>query len=188
MSKREYDVISAEVHRKALENLTHEMAIALVRTSGSPVVTDAFDFVTCLLDTTPEHLGFAAYVLLHFGTSLIGTKVVAEMVRETGDLRPGDGWIVNDPHSGGAAHQGDVAVIMPMFHQAEHMGWGFVNIHVLDIGGAGSQGIAPMVYDVFGEGVLMNGVRAIRNGAIEPEWEKFLSANVRAPGPVLNDL
>jgi len=188
MSAREHDVIAAEVHRKALENLTNEMAISLVRTSGSPVVVDAKDFSTCLMDTTPEHLGFAAYVLLHLGTSLIGTRRIADRLRQSGDLRPGDGWIVNDPHEGGAAHQGDVAVIMPMFHRGEHLGWGFVNMHILDVGGSGISGIAPDAHDVYAEGLRFPGVRMIRDGAIEPAWEEFLEANVRVPGPVLNDV
>lgn len=188
MSAPGYDVIAAEVHRKALENLTNEMAISLVRTSGSPVVVDAKDFSTCLMDTAPEHLGFAAYVLLHLGTSVIGTRVIADAARESGDLRPGDGWIVNDPHDGGAAHQGDVGVIMPMFHRGEHMGWGFVNMHILDVGGAGMSGIAPSAHDVYAEGLRFAGIRIIRDGAIDPEWERFLTANVRLPGPVLNDI
>jgi N-methylhydantoinase B len=188
VSTATYDVIAAEVHRKALENLTNEMAIALLRTSGSPVVVDAKDFSTCFMDTTPEHLGFAAYVLFHLGTSLVGTTMISEMVSGSGDLRPGDGWIVNDPHEGGAAHQGDVAVIMPMFHDNEHLGWGFVNMHILDVGGAGLSGIAPGAHDVYAEGLRFPAIRAIRDGAIEPEWEHFITANVRAPGPVLNDL
>jgi len=188
MSTVTYDVIAAEVHRKAIENVTNEMAISLVRTSGSPVVVDAKDFSTCLMDTTPEHLGFAAYVLLHLGTSLLGTRVISELVKQTDGPRPGDGWIVNDPHNGGAAHQGDVAVIMPMFHQQDHVGWGFVNMHILDIGGAGMGGIAPSAHDVYAEGLRFPAIRAIRDGAIEPEWGSFISSNVRAPGPVLNDV
>ena len=46
----------------------------------------------------------------------------------------GDGWIVNDPHSAGAMHQGDVSVIMPTFYGDEHIGWSFANMHVLDVG------------------------------------------------------
>src|SRR3954447_15106830 len=115
MATNDYDVIAAEVHRKALQNLTNEMAITLVRTSGSPIVTDAKDFSTCLMDLTPDHLGFASYVLFHVGSSLIGTQVIASLV-EKDDIRPGDGWIVNDPHTGGAMHQGDVSVIMPTFY------------------------------------------------------------------------
>lgn len=188
MSAPGYDIIAAEVHRKAIENVTNEMAISLVRTSGSPVVVDGKDFSTCLLDTTPEHLGFAAYVLLHLGTSLLGTRVISDLAHQLGDLRPGDGWIVNDPHSGGAAHQGDVAVIMPMFHADDHLGWGFVNMHILDVGGSGLGGIAPTARDVYSEGLRFPAVRAIRDGRLEREWELFIAANVRAPGPVLNDI
>jgi N-methylhydantoinase B len=183
------EVIAAEVHRKALEDLTNEMGITLLRTSGSPVVVEAKDFSTCLMDTTPEHLGFAAYVTFHFATSLIGTELIRDLVAESGDeVKPGDGWVVNDSHIGGAAHPGDVAVITPTFYGAEHLGWAFTNMHVLDVGGSGIGGIAPGAHDLHSEGVLFPAIRMIRNGAIEPEWEQFMMANSRAPGPVLNDL
>jgi N-methylhydantoinase B len=189
VNKPAYDVIAAEVHRKAIEDLTNEMAITLLRTSGSPVVIEASDFSTCLMDTEPEHLGFAAYVAFHFATSLIGTRRICELVRESGDeVRPGDGWLVNDAYVGGAAHPGDVAVITPMFYGSEHLGWGFANMHVLDVGGSGIGGIAPGAHDVWSEAVLFPAIRMIRNGAIEREWEQFMMANSRAPGPVLNDI
>ena len=136
MATADYDVIAAEVHRKAMENVTNEMGITLVRTSGSPIVTSSKDFSTCLMDTIPEHLAFASYVLFHVGSSLIGTQVITELV--TDDLRPGDGWMVNDPHSAGAMHQGDVSVIMPTFYEDELLGWSFANMHVLDVGASAS--------------------------------------------------
>jgi len=182
-----YDVIAAEVHRKALENLTNEMAIAMMRTSGSPVVTEAKDFSACFMDTVPEHLGFAAYVINHIGSSIVGTRAIA--ARAAGEeLRPGDGFLVNDPHDGGAVHQGDVAVIMPTFHGDRHLGWSFVNMHVLDTGGVGVSGYAPGAYDVYQEGLLFPPVKIIRDGAIDGEWERFIAANVRAPHEVLNDI
>jgi N-methylhydantoinase B len=183
----DYDVIAAEVHRKALQNLTNEMAITLVRTSGSPIVTDAKDFSTCLMDTKPEHLGFASYVLFHVGSSLIGTQVINSLPAAA-DVRPGDGWVVNDPHTGGAMHQGDVSIIMPTFYGDEMLGWSFSNMHVLDIGGVGISGYAPGAHDVYQEGLRFPPVRIIRDGGIDIEWEQFIAANVRAPGPVLNDI
>jgi N-methylhydantoinase B len=183
----EYDVIAAEVHRKALENLTHEMAITLVRTSGSPIVTNGGDFSTCLMDTNPEHLGFSSNVIFHVGSSLIGTQVITSRV-EAEDVRPGDGWVVNDPHTGGAMHQGDVSIIMPTFYKDELLGWSFSNMHVLDIGGVGISGYAPGAHDVYQEGLRFPPVRIIRGGGIDIEWEEFIAANVRAPGPVLNDI
>jgi N-methylhydantoinase B len=188
MSTTDYDVIAAEVHRKAIKNLTDEMAITLVRTSGSPIVTESKDFSTCLMDVKPEHLGFSSYVLFHVGSSLIGTQVIADLVRQEGGLRPGDGWVVNDPHTGGAMHQGDVSIIMPTFYGDEHLGWSFANMHVLDVGGVGISGYAPGAHDVWQEGMRFPPVRIIREGAIDEQWEKYIAANVRAPGAVLNDI
>jgi N-methylhydantoinase B len=182
------DVVAAEVHRKAIQNLTDEMAMTLVRTSGSSIVTDSKDFSTCLLDTIPEHLGFSSAVLFHVGSSLIGTQTISELAKQSDDLRPGDGWIVNDPHTGGAMHQADISVIMPTFFGGEHMGWSFGNVHVLDVGGVGVSGYAPGAYDVYQEGLRFPPIKIIRNGAIDTEWEHFIAANVRAPGPVLNDI
>ena len=182
------DVVAAEVHRKAIQNLTNEMGMTLVRTSGSPIVTASKDFSTCLLDRVPEHLGFSSAVLFHTGSSLIGTQTISKLADESGDLRPGDGWIVNDPHTGGAMHQADISVIMPTFFGDEHMGWSFGNVHVLDVGGVGVSGYAPGAYDCYQEGLRFPPIRIIRNGAIDGEWEHFIAANVRAPGPVLNDI
>jgi N-methylhydantoinase B len=188
MSTSDYDVIAAEVHRKALQNLTDEMAITLVRTSGSPIVTESKDFSTCLMDKNCEHLGFSSYVLFHVGSSLIGTQAIIDLVGDGSDLRPGDGWIVNDPHTAGAMHQGDVSIIMPTYYGDEHLGWSFANMHVLDVGGVGISGYAPGAHDVYQEGMRFPPIKIIRDGRIDPEWETYIAANVRAPGAVLNDI
>jgi N-methylhydantoinase B len=187
MTTPDYDVIAAEVHRKALDNLVAEMGITLMRTSGSPVVTEAKDFCTCLLDTKPEQLSLSPNIIFHVGSSLYGTKAIVDLV-EDGDLRPGDGWIVNDPHSAGAMHQGDVSVIMPTFVDDELLGWSFANVHILDIGGVGVSAFAPGARDVYQEGLRFPPVRIIREGVLDREWETFIAANVRVPGPVLNDI
>jgi N-methylhydantoinase B len=180
------DILEAEIHRKALDNLTQEMATTLVRTSGSPIVYEAKDFSTCFFDTAPEQLGFSGYVLFHIASSLLGTQAIVELEGE--DLRPGDGWLCNDPRSAGAMHQADVAVIMPMFFEDELLGWGFSNVHVLDVGGVGVSGYAPGAHDVYQEGLRFPPIRIIQDSKIDRQWERFIAANVRAPGPVLNDI
>lgn len=180
------DVIAVEVHRKALTNITNEMAIAMVRTSGSPVVTEVMDFSTCILDTVPEHLGFSAYVLFHAGSSLVSTQSIASRFSET--ARPGDGWIINDPYEGGAVHQGDVGIVMPVFYRDELLGWTFSNMHVKDTGGVGVSGFAPGAHEVYEEGLLFPPTRIIQDGGLDPEWERFIGANVRMSDIVLNDI
>src|SRR5262249_2224368 len=83
MSVQTFDPISVEIQRKALENITNEMAIALTRTSGSPVVYEVQDFATSLMDAEGDHLSLSATVLFHSGSSLLGTRAVIDWVRDS---------------------------------------------------------------------------------------------------------
>lgn len=187
MSSASYDVIAAEVHRKALENVTREMAITLMRTSGSTVVTEGKDFSTCVMDLDAEPIGFAAYVLIHLSSAVMGGRLIADLTRGH-EVRPGDGWIINDPQKGGQAHQADVSIVMPTFHRDRHIGWAFSNMHVLDIGGGGVSGYAPGAHEIFEEGLLFPPIQIIRDGLIDPSWEAFIASNVRVSDLVLNDI
>lgn len=181
------DVVDVEVHGKALKNIAQEMAITLMRTSGSPVVTDAKDFSTCILDPNGEQLAFSGYVSFHVSTSIYGVQAVADRV-PLGDLCPGDAFACNDPHTSGAVHQGDLGVVMPFFYNGELIGWGYVNEHVMDIGGSAISGFAPGAHDSFSESLAFPGTRIARRGVLDPEWEAFIANNVRVSGTVLNDL
>lgn len=183
-----HDAVQAEIHRKALENIVNEMALTLLRTSGSPVVTESKDFSTCLMDESGEQLALSSYILLHAATSWLNTEAVIERLeRDHMAPRPGDGWIVNDPYLG-SQHQGDVGIVMPTFYRSEHVGWAFSNLHVLDIGGMGVSGSAPAAVSVFDEALRFRAVQIIRDGRIDEEWKRYIAENVRTPVPVLNDL
>jgi N-methylhydantoinase B len=180
------DALKTEVYRKALENVTHEMGIALVRTSGSGAVTDGKDFCTCILDVVPEHVAFSGYVTFHIGSSLVGAQALLQDLPE--DLRPGDGFILSDPRSAGAMHQADIGIMMPVFVDDELLAWTFVNVHVLDVGGVGISGKAPGARDIYQEGLRFPPLRVIRDGQLDREWARFLEANVRRGDRVLNDV
>ncbi|TCK22824.1 hydantoinase B/oxoprolinase family protein [Pseudonocardia endophytica] len=182
-----HDPVAVEIHRRALDAITNEMAITLTRTSGSPVIYDVQDFATSLLDTSGEQLSLSATILFHSGSSLMGTRAIIDTVGDR-EVRPGDGWIVNDPYTGGAMHQADVAIITPLFYRGGHIGWAFANVHVLDTGGLGISGFAPTAHSILEEGLRFPPTRIISDGRIEPEWERYIAANVRIPDLVLNDL
>ncbi len=181
------DIIDIEVHSKSIRNMANEMAITLMRTSGSPVVTEALDFSTCILDRNVEQLAFAGFVTFHISTAIGGVKAVLRG-HAMEDLRPGDGFLCNDPHTSGAIHQGDLGVVMPFFHNGEIVAFGYVNEHVLDAGGSAVSGFAPAAHDKYSETLNFNAVRVIRNYQIEPEWESFIGNNVRLERIVLNDI
>ena len=183
----EFDIIDVEVHQKSVRNIATEMAVTLMRTSGSPVVTDAKDFSTSILDAKVEQLAFAGHVTFHMSTAVAGVQAVLRNNRLE-DIRPGDGFICNDPHSSGAIHQGDVGIVMPFFAQGQLVGWGYVNEHVLDVGGSAVSGFAAGAFDSYAEALAFPAIRVIRDGQIDEQWEKFITNNVRMAGTVLNDI
>ena len=183
----DYNVIDVEVHNKALLNITREMAITLMRTSGSPVVREAKDFSVCLLDPDVEQLAFSGWVSFHIATAELGTRAVLERM-SVSEMREGDAFLCNDPHTSGAIHQGDVGIVMPYFFDGELLGFGYVNEHVWDVGGSGVSGFAPEARECFAEALQFSGIRFAREEGIDPEWEAFIGNNVRLPGLVLNDI
>jgi N-methylhydantoinase B len=182
-----FELIDVEVHQKSIRNIASEMAITLMRTSGSPVVTEAKDFSTCILDGRVEQLAFSGYVTFHMATAVPGVEAVLRNIPAE-EIAPGDAFICNDPHSSGAIHQGDIGIVMPFFYDDEIFAWGYVNEHVLDIGGSAVSGFAPGAFDSYAETLAFPGTRIVREGRIDPQWEQFFATNVRMAGTVLNDM
>ena len=187
IARGDYDVLGVEVHRKAMDEIAREMGITLVRTSGSPVVTEAKDLSCAVLDDKTELVGFSGFVGFHVSTSVLGVESVLRNY-DVSDIEEGDAFIANDPHSSGAIHQGDVGVVMPYFHGGELVGWGYVNAHLLDVGGSSVSGFAPEATDSFSEALAFPGVRFVREGRLSRDWELFIANSVRVPVPVLNDI
>ncbi len=182
---RDYDPIIAEVIQNRLRNISLEMATTLIRTSGSPILSEAKDFCCAVFDRKIEHIGFSGYVIAHMGSSLEGVRAVARQY--AGDIHPGDAFILNDPYDGGAIHQGDVAIVAPLFWREQLVGWAFSNAHILDIGGMSPGGWAPVAWDCYGEALRLPPIRIVNRGQFIPDMVRLLVHNVRLP-IVINDV
>lgn len=185
--KKGFDAFTAQVIQSRLRSVVEEMATTLLRTSGSPVLTEAQDFSTAVFDVNGEHIAFSGYVVAHVGSSLIGVQaVLREYPLE--DIHKGDAFICNDVYSAGAIHQGDVGIISPIFYQEKLVGWSFSNAHVLDVGGMSPGGWAPEAYDVYSEAISFPAVRIMEKGKMNRDIQRILMNNVRLPIPVINDV
>jgi N-methylhydantoinase B len=184
---RDYDPVTAEVIGSRIKSIVDEAAITIARTSGSPVITEAQDFSTALFDQSGRHVGYSGYVASHIGSSLVGVEAVMRDF-ERDDLHRGDQFICNCPYTAGAIHQGDVGIISPLFHAEELVGWAFSNAHVLDIGGMSPGGWAPVAWDRYAEALNFPPTRFVEAGEMRRDWVRFISNNVRLPGPVMGDL
>ncbi|MCL6547413.1 MAG: hydantoinase B/oxoprolinase family protein [Alicyclobacillus sp.] len=183
----EYDPVTAEVIQMRLRSIVDEMATILMHTSGSPVLTEAQDFCTAIFDDQNEHIAFSGYVITHIGSSLVGVRSI-EAYYPRDEVCPGDHFILNDPYTAGALHQGDVAVISPLFYRDELVGWAFSNAHVLDVGGMSPGGWAPVARDVYAEGLNFPPTRIVHRGELNYEIFNLIRNNVRLPEPVVNDI
>jgi N-methylhydantoinase B len=182
------DPLGAEIHRRALDQVTREMGITLINTSGSPSVYEGKDFATCLFDAGGEHVAFSGYVTFHLSSSLFGMRALQALLNDSAEPQPGDGYLLSDPRSAGAMHQSDMGLLMPIFSNNTLRGWTFTNMHVLDVGGVGFSGKAPAARDVYQEGIRFPPTRIVSRGELDSEWERFIAANVRSPDSVVNDI
>ena len=182
---QDFDPVVAEVIGNRLRNIALEMATTLIRTSGSPVLTEAMDFSNAIFDRRLEHVGFSGYVVAHSGSSLEGVRAVA---RDYGDdVHPQDAFICNDPYTSGAIHQGDVGIISPLFWRDELVGWAFSNAHVLDVGGMSPGGWAPVAWDCYGEALRFPATRIVHRGKFVRDIQRLILNNVRL-SVVMNDI
>ena len=55
MRTHDYDPVTAEVIASRIRSIVSEAAITIMRTSGSPVITESQDFSTALFDAKGEH-------------------------------------------------------------------------------------------------------------------------------------
>ncbi|WP_260681019.1 hydantoinase B/oxoprolinase family protein [Arthrobacter sp. KBS0703] len=182
------DPVKLEVIRMRLDSIVEEMGIAMIRSSGSPVITEAGDFNTALFDPTGRIYAYSDYVQLHIGS---GSVAIDALVKTIGDepVAPGDAYISNDPHTSGASHPPDTNIISPVFHNGKLIAWAQSQAHLVDVGGMTPGGFAPGAYDCYSEALrLPPGVKIFERG--EPvEWVKRLVLNnVRVPALFWNDV
>ncbi|WP_427889122.1 hydantoinase B/oxoprolinase family protein [Kribbella sp. GL6] len=183
-----FDPVTLEVIRMRLDSIVEEMGIAMIRSSGSPVITEAGDFNTALFDPTGRIYAYSDYVQFHIGSGSVAVQNLVKAI-EGEPLAPGDAFICNDPHTAGASHPPDTNVISPIFHGEELIGWAQSQAHLVDVGGMTPGGFAPGAHDCYAEALrLPPGVKIFERG--EPvEWvRRILLNNVRVPVLYWNDV
>lgn len=182
------DAITMEVVRMRLENIVSEMGVAMMRSSGSPVITEAGDFNTALFDAQGRLFAYSDYVQFHIGSATIA---VANLLKTVGaeNFREGDAFISNDPHTAGSTHPPDISIITPVFRNGELVAFAQSQAHFLDVGGMTPGGFAPAAYDCFQEAIrLPPGVKILDSGKVVESVKLILTNNVRLPVLLWNDV
>ena len=185
---RDYDPVTLEVIRMRLDAIVDEMAIAMMRSSGSPVITEAGDCNTALFDAEGRIYAYSNYVQFHIGSATVALRGLLDAVALE-DMEPGDAFISNDSHTAGSTHPPDVSVITPIFHDGRVVAFAQSQAHLLDIGGMNPGGFAPSAVDCFAEALRMPpGVKCYERGEPVESVRRMIVNNVRLPIIFWNDV
>lgn len=170
------DPILLSVLRRRFKSITEEMGLTLLRTTRSPILSEARDFVTGLYDAQGNMLEQTEYIpVLAFALQPVCKRIAAYFQDK---LYPGDVILHNDVFSGGN-QLADVAVFKPIFFENQLVAWAACKGHQADIGGAVAGGYNPQAREVWQEGLRIPPVKLYERGELRQDVWDFVFANIR---------
>jgi N-methylhydantoinase B len=181
-----HDPIVAEVLRMRFNTIVEEMGSTLKQTSGSPILSEANDFSTNVLDARAGICATGSFILFHLGSATRCLEAILARYPE-GDIRPGDAIIVNDPYIG-SPHKPDIGVLTPIFYDGAIVNWVWTAAHMYDIGGISPGSFSPQVLDTYGEGLMIPPLKIMKEGVVNDDLRQIIEANSRLGTAVFNDI
>ena len=178
--------VELEVIRASLSGIVQEMQNSLFRTGFSTIIRESQDASCAILDAQARVVAQHVVLPLHLGAF---PACVAAVLKCYGDdLAEGDAFLINHPYEGGSPHAPDMAVISPIFHQGQHIGFCASIAHKGDIGGPVPGSCSGQARETYNEGLHLPAVRYQR--AFKPfgDIERILAANSRTAELVLGDI
>ncbi len=171
------DPIRTEIIQNRLLRIGLEGGMVLTRTAVSPTVVEAHDLGFNVADHRGNTVVYSTWMPRH-GTTL--AFMLESCKRRFGeDIRPGDMYLVNDPHSG-ALHILDLAVIAPVHLDGRLVAWVGNATHHVDVG-AMTPGRAPLATSQYQEGITFKPIRLVEDFRIRDEVFGLFMDNVRMP-------
>ncbi|MBI2280320.1 MAG: hydantoinase B/oxoprolinase family protein [Bacteroidetes bacterium] len=170
------DKILLSIFQRAFKSITDEMSISLTKTTRSPILCEAKDFVTGLYDAEGNMLEQTENLpILSFSLGPV-CKVILDQYGE--NIFEGDVIIHNDVFSMGNQNN-DVAIFKPIFCEGTLIGWSAAKGHQADIGGAVQGGYNPNATEVWQEALRIPAVKLYEKGKFREDVWNLIFANIR---------
>lgn len=172
----EIDKILAAVFQRRFKSITEEMSIVLTKTTRSPILCEAKDFVTGLYDGRGKMLEQTENLpILSFSLGPVCEYIVEYYGEE---IDPGDVIFHNDVFSMGNQNN-DVAVYKPIFFKDRLIAWAAAKGHQADVGGAVPGGYNPRATEVWQETLRIPPVKVYERGKFRKDVWDLIFANIR---------
>lgn len=179
------DPITLQVIRGSIETIAEEMAHVLFRMSFSSIIRESEDLGAGLFDTEFNTLCESESTPMHIG-SIPGYLNGIKDTLDDGEWYEGDVVVHNHPYHG-SSHTPDLAIVIPIFHKGELVGYSANTAHHIDIGAA-TPGLIIDVPDVYAEGMLFAGTKLYRKGKRNDTMWRFIRNNSRAARQLVDDI
>jgi N-methylhydantoinase B len=183
---RRVDPVTLQVVASRLSGIVQEMQESIFRTGYSTIVRESHDASCMLMDTNGDVIGSYTAAPLHAGSLMETVRAFKRVFGET--MTPGDVYITNHPYQSGIAHSVDMAVVAPIFHEGQLIGWSGGIAHKSDLGGVIPGTGYGQARELFHEGIMYPPVRLVRAGAWVRDVETVLRANSRTPELIMGDI
>ena len=179
------DPIRVSVIGNRLDAISKEIGQTMLRTSRSPIFSEARDFVTAVFDKELRLVAQTAYIPVLMGALPFAIRSIAETF--AGAVNEGDVFILNDPYRGNN-HPPDINIAKPVFFEGKLEFWSICKGHHADVGGGGVAGYNPAARSVWEECIRIPPAKLYEAGKLNQAlWDTIL-LNVRLPFLVEGDL
>lgn len=177
---RALDPVTFEVILHRLGDISEEMGIKYMRTSGSPILVGAYDASTGITLPTGELVAIGPYITTQANVLPVIIGSVRQRCALNPGIGPGDMFICNDPYLG-ATHLPDVATVAPVFHDGALVAWVGASGHWPDVGGPEPGSINMNARTVYEEGIRMPPTRIVEGGRVREDLVALIMNQVRDP-------
>ncbi len=179
------DPIKVSVIDNRLDAISKEIGQTMLRTSRSPIFSEARDFVTGVFDHKLRLVAQTAYIPVLMGALPYAVKSIAGKFE--GDIDEGDIFILNDPYHGNN-HPPDITIAKPVFFDSEICFWSVCKGHHADVGGGGVAGYNPGARSIWEECIRIPPAKLYMAGKLNKALLDTILLNVHLPFLVEGDL
>ncbi len=174
------DPARIEIFGNLFMHIATQMGSVLRDTAQSINIKERLDYSCALFDAGGRLLANAPHMPVHLGS--MGASVRAVIERHGDTLRAGDAWLANSPCHGGT-HLPDITVVTPVFLAGGPRPQAFVasRAHHADIGGITPGSMPPFSTHIDEEGVLIEGLKIVAQGAFDETALRAALAHARYP-------
>lgn len=176
------DPVMLEVFNNLFMSIAEQMGLRLQNTAYSVNIKERLDFSCAIFDQDGKLVANAPHMPVHLGS--MGESIKAVMRKNTGTMKAGDVYVLNDPYNGGT-HLPDVTVISPVFDEAGKDILFYVGSrgHHADIGGTTPGSMPPDSSRIEEEGVLIDNFKLVDglDGVLREDETRAMLAAARWP-------